>query len=186
MFRSLFIALLLVLAPFNNLLAQVPINNASTAVQPLPNGYRAYIFGMTADAVRAALTTDSFFRYTGPDDAPMLNTPDNSGFEVDGVFFIRRAMFLFNNDRLYSITLELNPTFIDYFAVFNALQNKYGPVTDLNPQLAFWDNEAVLLTVERPLKVKYVDMTILNEIRDNFSVNQNLQVTRSAEFLQGL
>jgi hypothetical protein len=152
----------------------------------LPSGYRSITLGSSPDAVKEALSNDNYFYYRGEPDVSMLDKPDNSGFEVRGVGFIKRAFFLFYEERLYSITLELNENFIDYFNIYSALREKYGEPTDIDPRRAYWNNDSVELSVEKPLYVKYIDRTILEQIKENFSIEENMQTMRRDDFLNQL
>ncbi|MCL2520827.1 MAG: hypothetical protein FWE37_07510 [Spirochaetaceae bacterium] len=144
------------------------------AQEALPNGYRNIVLGSSMEEVREALANDTFFLYRGRPDASML-FEDSTAIEVRGAGFIHRAFFLFYNDRLYNITLELNPNMLDFFTIYQTFVANYGEPTDLSPSRALWSNDEIEITIERELFVKYIDVAIFNELRESSNIQDNLQ-----------
>lgn len=158
--------------------------DAAAQASGLPSGFRSFTLGLSRDAVEEALKNDSFFRYTGQPDVSLLDTMDRSVLEANGTTFIKRGIFLFYEDRLYGITLELREDDLDYFGVYSALQEKYGPPSNVNPQSAYWQNDSVQLSVERPLLVKYLDLAVFKEIVEQGNVDNRYRGKAKADFLE--
>ncbi len=155
-------------------------------VATLPTGFSSITLGMSFEEVSEALKNDGNFNYRGQPDVTMKESPDRSVIETAGMVFIRRAFFAFADDKLYAITLLMNPQRLDYFTLFTRLQEQYGEVTDLSPERAFWSNDSVQLSLERPLIIKYLDLNVLNALRDNGSASQGARIMSRDDFLASL
>lgn len=158
----------------------------SSAAQenPLPLGFVDYRLGMSLEEVKRLLQQDGNFRYRGDPDVTFLLRPNTHLIDAEGAFFIRRGFFQFREDRLIILTLELNPQRIDYFSVFTALRRKYGEPTRLDPQGAFWEGEEVVLSLERPLSVKYQDRRTMEQLRQAARTTQTIQALTRERFLE--
>jgi hypothetical protein len=75
---------------------------------------------------------------------------------------------------------------VDHYSVFTSLVEKYGQPDSLNPQQAVWETETTRLALERPLTVKYIDMTVFNGIIDESTTVESAEIRRRQEFLDGL
>ncbi len=157
----------------------------SAAAQPqqLPLGFQEYRLGMSLQEVKETLRRDSNFRYRGDPDVTFLLRPNTNLIDVEGGFFIRRGYFQFREERLIILTLELQPQRLDYFSLFTTLSKKYGEPTRLDPSGAFWENEEVLLSLEKPLTVKYQDRRTMEELRQAARTEQTLQALTRERFL---
>lgn len=154
------------------------------AQEPLPRGFQEFTLGQSLEEVKDLLGRSPSFRYRGEPDVTFLLRPNTHLIEVEGGFFIRRGLFQFREDRLIVITLELDPSRIDYFSVFTTLSEKYGPPDRLDPAGAFWQDEDVVVSVEKPLSVKYQDRRALEEIRRAVGVRQTIQALTREQFLR--
>ncbi|MBQ9238039.1 MAG: hypothetical protein IJ191_01785 [Treponema sp.] len=130
----------------------------------LPTGYGGVTLGMTFDAARAAISTNSEFGFTGERDVSLLTGENRTLIETDpktrvAFSFLDRCWFQFEDDRLTAITILLNAERIDHYSVFTALMEKYGAPDSLSPQKAVWQNQTVVMSLERPLTLKYVIAT---------------------------
>lgn len=122
---------------------------------------------MSMDRVKQLLQADdAYFSYQGDEDVSLLPSKDQSLIEVVGFSFVKRAFFQFYKDKLYIMTLSLNPEKIDYYTMYRQLAAKYGEPPVLSPQEMAWASDTVRLSIERPLTVKYVDLATFNSIRD--------------------
>lgn len=152
----------------------------------LPTGFSSITLGLTFEQVSEALKNDGNFNYRGQPDVTMRESPDRSVIETAGMTFISRAFFSFADDKLYAITLMMNPERLDYFTLFTRLQAQYGAVTDLSPVRAFWANDTVQLSLERPLIIKYLDLGVFNELRENSATNRSARIMSRDDFLDTL
>jgi hypothetical protein len=151
---------------------------------PLPEGFRSILLGMEMDTVKEELGNDSYFLYKGDPDVSLLPTPDYSIIESDGFRFISDATFQFYDDLLYIITINLNPEELDYFSMYTALAEKYGPPASLDPEQVIWENEAVRFSLERPLTVKYIDWVTFTELKEEADTEESYRAASRKEFIE--
>jgi hypothetical protein len=136
------------------------------AAEPLPDSYRSITLGMNLDAVKEALFADMLFGYRGERDVSLLPTLNRTLIETSGSSFISRSWFQFNEEKLYIMTFNLDTSKVDYFSVYSQLVEKYGEPKTLDPRKALWQDERIILTLERPLTVKYVDAAVFASLLD--------------------
>jgi len=126
----------------------------------IPRSYRGISLGMSPEKVKDLLLQDPWFNYRGDADVSLLERPRASLIDAGGSLFIRRGLFQFENDALSAILLELNPQTVDWFTVYTTLEERYGNPVDMNPQKAWWEDGSTRLALERPLTVKYLDLSV--------------------------
>ena len=114
----------------------------------------------------------------------MLRSRNDSLIQCDGFDFIQQASFQFVENGLFTITLILNRTRIGYYTMYSTLQQKYGEPDRLSPDKAVWENEQVQLALERPLRVKYIAMPVLQELRRRKKKKKSLERLNRERFLE--
>lgn len=134
--------------------------------QTLPVGYKDIQLGQTFDQVRAVLEKDNTFGFRGDRDVSLLPTEERILIETSGSAFFERCWFQFYEDKLYSIILNIDTERMDYFSMFKTFSQKYGEPNSLNPSKSEWKNDSVILSLEKPLTVKYLDVKVFNELQD--------------------
>lgn len=134
--------------------------------QDLPMGYKEIQLGQTVEEVREILEKDSSFGFRGERDVSLLPTEERVLIETSGSSFFDRCWFQFYEGKLYSIILNINPERMDYFSMFKTFTQKYGGPTFLNPNKSEWKNENVILSLEKPLTVKYLDVQVFNTFQE--------------------
>jgi hypothetical protein len=134
--------------------------------QTLPMGYKDIQLGQTFEQVRSILEKDSAFGFRGQRDVSLLPTEERILIETSGSAFFERCWFQFYEDKLYSIILNVDTERMDYFSMFKTFSQKYGEPTSLNPSKSEWKNDSVVLSLEKPLTVKYLDVKVFNELQD--------------------
>ena len=134
--------------------------------QTLPVGYKDIQLGQTFEQVRSILEKDSAFGFRGQRDVSLLPTEERILIETSGSAFFERCWFQFYEDKLYSIILNVDTERMDYFSMFKTFSQKYGEPTSLNPSKSEWKNDSVVLSLEKPLTVKYLDVKVFNELQD--------------------
>jgi hypothetical protein len=155
---------------------------AQTAAVPAgapPSGFRGISLGMRPEAVKAALRADPLFRYRGDPDVSLV--PQEAGqslIECEGAMFVRRAYFQFEKERLFIIILVLDPQAVDHYSVYTTLTRKYGEPSSLSPQESVWLFDAVRLSLERPLAVKYVERAIFASVQKGAAPTDLEQISR--------
>ncbi|MGL4525227.1 MAG: hypothetical protein ACRCVN_06915 [Spirochaetia bacterium] len=157
--------------------------NSQTEV---PAGYRDYTFGLSIADVRKKLENDPQFFYKGEPDVTMMEPPDRTTIGVEGNHLLTNGFFLFHEDQLYGVILEMNTQGLDYFALYSQLNKKYGTPTTLNPQRALWETENVLMSLERALFIKYIDRGVFEQIKEKMDLQKNYEAKTREDFLSEL
>lgn len=138
----------------------------------LPTSYRNIKLGMEIDAVKEALLQDSIFGYRGERDVSLLPGENRSLIETTGSSFIRRAWFQFYEDKLYILTIQMDTEKVDYYSMYTSLTEKYGEPSLLDPKKSQWIDSACILSLERPLTIKYVDKPVFDTLLTESSVQK--------------
>lgn len=143
----------------------------------LLRGYREILLGSSYEQVQDLLRRDHSFEYRGEPDVSLA--PGTGEYVIDsrGRGYVRRGLFQFQEGQLYIIALYLDTQRLDYFQVYNQLQERYGPPADLDPRRAYWEDEATRIELERPLTVRYLDLDVFTRRqreRDDFRALEDL------------
>ncbi len=159
--------------------------------QNLPHGFRKIQLGMTLDEVKSALQKDSQFGYRGDRDVSLLPSDNQTLIETDTsrtapYSFLDRCWFQFYEGRLYTITLNLKQEKLDHYSIFSTLCQKYGNPNSLDPEKSEWKDDSVILTLERPLTLKYVDKNVFDELLEKSLVEKSTQEITREMFLDEL
>ena len=148
----------------------------STDYQPdntnLPTGYSTVKLGMSLEDVKTALLRDPDFGYRGERDVSLLPGENRQLIETNGADFLGNCWFQFHENALYIISINVNPDFMDYYSIFNTLCKKYGNPKYLDPEKATWEDESVILSLEKPLCLKYTDAKVNNQILEQSEAQQ--------------
>ena len=159
--------------------------NGQQVKAALPAEYRSIRLGMGIDAVKAALKQDAVFGYRGERDVSLLPTENRSLIESAGSYFISRSWFQFYKDNLYTMIFKLNTDTVDYYSVYSKFCEKYGEPASINPQRAVWEDEHTRVVIERPLIVKYIDLTVFNELISQSTTEKAASETNRQNFIDG-
>ena len=152
----------------------------------LPGGYGSVVLGMSVDSAKNALKEDPAYGYRGDRDVSLLPGEDRVLISTAGVLFFDECWFQFNKDRLYIITLNLNPEQVDYASVFKSLCNKYGQPDSLSPKKSEWRDGSVIMSLERPLTLKYTDEKVFQELQESSNVELTKEEKTRQNFLESL
>ena len=159
--------------------------NSQTDKTALSAEYRSIKLGMNIDAVKEALKQDAVFGYRGERDISMLLTENRSLIESAGSYFISRSWFQFYKDNLYTMIFKLNTDTVDYYSVYSKFCEKYGEPASINPQRAVWEDGHTRVVIERPLIVKYIDLTVFNELISQSTTEKAAAETNRQNFIDG-
>jgi hypothetical protein len=159
--------------------------NGQQVKAALPAEYRSIRLGMGIDAVKEALKQDAVFGYRGERDVSLLPTENRSLIESAGSYFISRSWFQFYKDNLYTMIFKLNTDTVDYYSVYSKFCEKYGEPASINPQRAVWEDEHTRVVIERPLIVKYIDLTVFNELISQSTTEKAASETNRQNFIDG-
>ncbi len=156
----------------------------------LPNGFSKIQLGMSVDDLKDALKKDHQFGYRGDRDVSMSPQSGQILIETDATYepfsFLDRCYFQFDNEKLYIITINLKETKIDHYSILTKLIEKYGNPDEINPNKSTWKDDSVIMSLERPLTLKYVDVKAFNENLDKANVRETAGEKAMEDFLNGL
>jgi hypothetical protein len=150
------------------------------------NAFRGIELGMDRDSVIAALKKDPIFAYRGPEDLSLLPSPNQSLIDVSGLSFVRHGYFQFFDGKLWVMILELDAGKVDHYSVYTSLVAKYGEPGLLSPKEARWEDKTTRMALERPLTLRYMDMTVYGRLRDEAGAKAGARELDRQGFLGGL
>ena len=161
------------------------------AQDSLPDGFKKLRFGMSVDQVKDELKKDLNFGYRGDRDVSLLPGENRILIETDTsktapYSILERCWFQFYDDRLYTITINMRRKKMDHYSVFTTLSEKYGEPTSLNPEKSEWKDDNVIMSLERPLTLKYTDRKVFDELQSKAMVNKTAEEESKQEFLDSL
>lgn len=160
--------------------------SVSEPERPLQRGFSSVTLGMGLDAVKQMLQQDDFFRYRGDPDVSLIPSTNTPLIDAAGRAYIRRGLFQFRENQLYLISLVLDGGRIDYFSVYESLVRQYGEPDSLSPQLTVWTDDQTRISLERPLTVKYTDVTTFDAIVEEGQMLEALEDISRDLFLEQL
>jgi hypothetical protein len=163
-----------------------PTGTSAAEERDLPRNFRSINLGMGLDELKTALQKDGIFNFRGDRDVSFLPSKEQSLVETTGYSFVRRAFFQLREGELFIMAFTLNTGLVDHYSVFTSLVEKYGQPGSLSPQQAIWETGTTRLALERPLTVKYIDMTVFNEITGESALVESGEVRLRQEFLDDL
>ena len=174
----------------NKLLALAAVFCTAFLAFSLPNGYSGAHLGMDIDSLKDALKKDHQFGYRGDRDVSLSPSDGQTLIETDasqyGYSFLERCWFQFSDDKLSVITLNLDRSKIDHYSVFSKLCEKYGNPNELSPKKSVWRDENVILSLEKPLTLKYVDAKTFDSKKNSSNVQKTTAENARDEFLDSL
>ncbi|MDR1306349.1 MAG: hypothetical protein LBK74_02090 [Treponema sp.] len=164
----------------------IPSRNLPTIVpgsEELPRSFRQLRLGMTLDELKKALEEDGLFEFRGDRDVSFLPVKEENLVETTGLSFIRRAFFQLRDGQVFIMAFRLDPVTIDHYSVFTSFIKKYGEPGALSPAESVWENEETRISIERPLTVKYIDMTVFKAIMGEAKAEEAVEIFRRQGFL---
>ena len=153
------------------------------APKALPSAFRGISLGMGLEELKAALVADPLFNFRGDRDVSLLPVKDQVLVETTGLSFVRRAFFQLKGGKVFTMALDLNPDKVDHDSVFTSFVADYGEPSSLDPREAVWLSDAVRVSIERPLTVKYIDRAAFDELSRNSKVEESREYVLRKEFL---
>ena len=155
-------------------------------VIPLPDGYLNIHLGMTFAAVKSALLAYPVFGFRGDRDVSILPGFDRLLIETEGDGYLDKCWFQFYDNKLYTISININTQEMDYYSVFRTLCRKYGSPISFSPEKAVWEDPDVIMSLEKPLCIKYSDVKVLDAIEGRSFVEQSTAEKLRQDFLDSL
>lgn len=159
--------------------------------EEIPNGYGEVKLGMSLEAAKEALKSNSDFGYHGDRDVSLLPGDNRVLIETDaekglGSNFLNRCWFQFADEELYIIIINVNTQKMDYYSIFTTLCDKYGNPDSLSPEKAVWKNDEITMSLEKPLTLKYVANKKFQELQNKSTVQPGVVERNREDFLSGL
>ncbi len=149
----------------------------------LPGGYEGILLGMNPDEVKLKLGESPQFMYRGEPDVSMMPGTADQLIDCDGSLYIDRAFFQFSEGRLFSILLMLDQEYIDHYSVFSKFTEKYGDPDYLDPRKIYWENDDVIVSIERPLNIKYLDRAAFEKMQEESASGESAMEMGRESFL---
>lgn len=156
--------------------------------ESLPDGFKKIRFGMSVDQVKEELRKDPAFGFRGDRDVSLLPGENRILIETDTAktapySFLERCWFQFYEDKLYTITINMRRKKMDHYSVYTALTEKYGDPDSLSPEKSEWKDDNVIMSLERPLTLKYTDKKIFDDLQSKAMVNKTAEEESKQDFL---
>lgn len=150
---------------------------------PVPRQFRALSLGMSLEDLGTALTGDTLFAFRGERDVSFLPVRQETLVETAGNHFIRRAHFQLVDGEVFIMSITLDTQLIDHYSVFMTFVNRYGQPLTLNPTESVWQDDYTRVSIERPLTVKYIDLTVFNRLQEEAQTMQAWETLLREAFL---
>jgi hypothetical protein len=99
---------------------------------------------------------------------------------------VRRGYFQFYEGKLWVMILVLDAEKVDHYSIYTDLVAKYGEPSFLDPKESRWEDKATRMALERPLTLRYMDMTVYGKLREGASAKESAQELDRQGFLGGL
>ena len=140
--------------------------------------------------VKSELKKNTDFGYRGDRDVSLSPKTKQVLIETDAsknvYSFFTRCWFQFVDDKLFSITLNLNEKKIDHASIFTSLSKKYGNPSSISPKRSAWQDDSIIMSLERPLTLKYIDNAKFQKMLDEGNVQKTIEEKSKDEFLESL
>ncbi len=149
----------------------------------LPSGYGGIKLGMGLETVKDLLGADPNFNYRGEPDVTMMPQDKQELIDCEGVLFVDRAFFQFEDEKLYLIIMVMDQEYIDHYSIYTAFLKKYGEPDFLNPSKANWENEDIIISLERPLSIKYMDRKVFEGLQADSEARGTMEAVMREDFI---
>ena len=161
---------------------------SSVSLFALPSGFGKVKLGMSFDEAKSALKADSQFGYRGDRDVSLSPSDGESIIETDTsrtapYSYITKSWLQFSDKKLYVLTMNLNEERVDYYSVFSKLCEKYGNPSEISPKKSVWKDNSVILSLEKPLTLKFIDSSAYNGKQQASSVSKTASEQLKEQFL---
>lgn len=157
--------------------------NDQPAGRILLRGYQSIELGLPFPAVQERLREEPDFAYRGEPDLSLAPASEEQVIDTAGRGYLDRAVFQFQEDSLYLFMLYLDRRRLDYFQLYNRLEQRYGAPDDLDPQRAVWQDNATRIELERPLTVRFMDLGLFEQRKLERRALESIEETTRERFL---
>ena len=80
----------------------------------------------------------------------------------------------------------MKPERMDHYSLFKTLTDKYGNPDSLSPSKSEWSDDSVIMTLERPLTIRYTDKQVFDDLQSKSLVEKSVTEQTKETFLNGL
>ena len=119
-------------------------------------GFMGLNIGMSREEVLNFADADELIKVPKNRDVEFFPVEDRKILTLSVLPEVPHLYLQFYDDKLYAITVNFNEKYIDYYTLFDVLESKYGPYTDLVPEWRKWEIDGIEIRVEKPAVVKYI------------------------------
>jgi hypothetical protein len=174
-----------VLTPLPTQESAAPVNpEASLPSTELSREFYGISLRDSLEAVKDGLKRHPYFSYRGDPDLSFLPQTTKTVIDCEGRSYVRRGLFQFSGEKLYIMTLYLNPEKVDYFSLFTTLTKRYGRPVSLDPSAAVWQNGQTRLSLEKPLTFKYIDKETFDKLKTEGETQKSFEEQARQKFLE--
>lgn len=177
------VMVLVFLAIGNLYLCAQDLDNGNADVD-LPRGFAGIDLGASSEQVKQDLLGNPYFSYRGEPDVSLIPQERTPFIDSAGSGFVRRGMFQFHDDGLYTIILNLNESIIDFYTMYTTMTERYGEPQRLDPVHVVWEDQDTRISLERPLTVKYLDRESFEALRQAGEIEQSVRTLSRESFLE--
>ncbi|MGM0674963.1 MAG: hypothetical protein ACQETQ_09730 [Spirochaetota bacterium] len=150
----------------------------------LPSSFSGVTLGMDVETVKERLLEAPDFSYRGDPDVTLTPDREQQLIEVEGIDFVDRAFFQFEDKELYIMIVHLNREQLDYFTMYTNLSSKYGEPAVFHPSHVVWESDDLRLSLERPLTVKYISRPVFERLVENGRMERSRRDLSREQFLE--
>ena len=151
--------------------------------EEIPSGFMNITLGQTMETLENNLSENTYFDYRGEPDVDMRISSQRNLIECSGFSYIEKGYFQFYNGKVIIITILLDEKELDYYTFYSTLEKKYGKPEHLNPDRVYWETETHSFSLEKPLRIKYMDKTAIQEIKEKSISKESAQTILKKDFV---
>lgn len=78
----------------------------------------------------------------------------------------------------------MNPENIDYYSIYSFLVEKYGEPSVVDQKKSLWEDDRVRFILERPLTLKYIEVSVFKKIIENREKKEALSEKIREQFIR--
>jgi hypothetical protein len=152
----------------------------------LSKGYKDILLGMSKTQVQDNLKKNPDFKSGKEEILTVRIDPDKEIISTEGTGYIKNAYFHFFNDKLFQIFLTLDEKKIGYYLLLKNNTEKFGTPQKLDPKSASWQNNEVMIVIEKTCTIKYFYLPIWNDLIKKDQSSDDIILKTRNDFVNGL
>lgn len=164
----------------------VRLNDSNGGNASLSRGYDGINLGMPYQTVYDALINSPSLGYRGKPDVSLSPGRDEKIIEARGGRYVKRGIFQFRDDKLFTIILEFNSDHLDFYGLYSSFLTRFGESKTLSPDAVIWENAEIRIILEKPLSIKYIDKIVMEKLEKDAGIQEAVQERSRSEFMKRL